>query len=237
MNPIIAAGKIRPHFINRQKETELIRNRIKNRSSTHDPILNVYGEGGIGKSWLLQSISRRATITPETRGRSNQQALVVTIVIGSESTNNSSSNTEGGSGEDDDGGGGDDDDDCNDPEGDFPSWELIVSLNFKDSIVVLTITSILTFLMLLGIKFTITGCNNHRSDYRKIQDQQSDGIVENVGSFRRQLVQRSKNLSYLEEQATLYPAGQIPLELHNKIEKEKEAIEVLKGRIQRWVVR
>ncbi len=48
-------------------------------------------------------------------------------------------------------------------------------------------------------------------------------------SLERQLYQRWNNLWYLKEQATMYPAGELPLELHNRIEKEEEAIEELRN--------
>lgn len=55
-----------------------------------------------------------------------------------------------------------------------------------------------------------------------------------LDSLKQQLEQRVKNLNYLEEQATDYPAGLVPLELHNKIENEKIAVNTLKERIRTW---
>jgi hypothetical protein len=59
-------------------------------------------------------------------------------------------------------------------------------------------------------------------------------LTTDLASFKRQLTQRMKNLAYLEEQAAIYSAGQEPLELHNKIESEKNAIAILQDRIQNW---
>lgn len=59
-------------------------------------------------------------------------------------------------------------------------------------------------------------------------------ITSDVESFKRQLIQRQRNLNYLEEQATTYGVTDIPLELHNKIEAEKKAVEILRNRIEKW---
>jgi hypothetical protein len=59
-------------------------------------------------------------------------------------------------------------------------------------------------------------------------------LTTDLDSFKRQLAQRMKNLAYLEEQAAIYSASLVPLELHNKVESEKDAIKILKERIQTW---
>ncbi len=60
-----------------------------------------------------------------------------------------------------------------------------------------------------------------------------DTLTSDIESFKRQLTQRQKNLNYLEERAAKY-AGNVPVELHNQIEDEKEAISILKNRIDTW---
>ncbi|MCL4299500.1 MAG: hypothetical protein KJ077_27440 [Anaerolineae bacterium] len=63
-----------------------------------------------------------------------------------------------------------------------------------------------------------------------------NNIMLDVESLKRQLVQRLKNLSFLEEQAANYSVAQLPLDLHTQIEKEKEAIEELNDKIQAWEI-
>lgn len=63
-----------------------------------------------------------------------------------------------------------------------------------------------------------------------------NSIMLDVESLKRQLLQRLKNLSFFEEQAALHPVARLPLDLHTQIEKEKEAIEVLKDKIQTWEI-
>lgn len=58
-------------------------------------------------------------------------------------------------------------------------------------------------------------------------------LTKDIESFKRQLIQRQKNLNYLEERAAKY-GGNVPVELHNQIEEEKEAISILQGRIDTW---
>lgn len=52
-----------------------------------------------------------------------------------------------------------------------------------------------------------------------------------VAALKRQLAQHYANLSMLEDQAAIYGAGMAPLEIKNRINREKEEIELLERRI------
>ena len=53
-----------------------------------------------------------------------------------------------------------------------------------------------------------------------------------IESLRRQLAQHHSNLNTLREQASLYGAGQTPLNLLNQIKAEEEAIDEIEDRLQ-----
>jgi CheY-like chemotaxis protein len=57
-------------------------------------------------------------------------------------------------------------------------------------------------------------------------------LAEHRLSLRRQLVQHSRNLNTLQEQAALYGAGAAPLHLLNQIRAEEEKIEQILGELQ-----
>lgn len=54
-----------------------------------------------------------------------------------------------------------------------------------------------------------------------------------IKSLREQLENRRRNLQYLQKQATLYAAAEIPMDLRNKIEMEKSSIEKLDQEIRK----
>ena len=57
-------------------------------------------------------------------------------------------------------------------------------------------------------------------------------VAAEVESLKKQLKQRKDNLYYLEEQAAKYSSVQVPVDLHNRLEEEKKAVEELMVRIQ-----
>jgi hypothetical protein len=65
---------------------------------------------------------------------------------------------------------------------------------------------------------------NSVSSETKLQTQQ-------IETLHQQLAQRYNNLWKLQEQATIHPAGEIPIELHNRIANENRAIVELEDEI------
>jgi hypothetical protein len=57
-----------------------------------------------------------------------------------------------------------------------------------------------------------------------------------VESLRKRLIKRHINLLELEEQATIYGAGQAPLPLKNQITNEREAIEEIELMLEQVLV-